>query len=613
MASAKNKYSFAIVLLISVCLIFFNCSFFPINILSWDVFGYYMYLPMIFIYHNWGLQDVTVLHSIIEHYHSSSTLYQAYQTETGFWVMRYPMGMAMLYAPFFFLADFFCRFTHYPHDGFSLPYQIAILTGGICYSICGFYILRKILLRYFTDTVAAISLAIIFFGTNYFMHAGFHGSNAMSHNYLFTMYAFVIWFTIRWHESFRLKYILLLGIVCGITIVSRPSEMVCLFIPALWQIGEKYSLTSKLKLFFSMKNQILFFMMMLFIIAMPQFIYWKIISGKFLFNSYGNNAGEGFEFLHPYITEVLFSFRKGWLVYTPIILFPIAGIYYSIKQRKEFFYLALIYFLINLFIVSSWSCWWYAESFSQRSLIQSYAIMILPLGALVSRLIYFSKMWIRSFVFGILFLLMVLNLFQTWQFLHGIIHPSRMTKAAYMAAFGKTKIPGNMEKLLMLDRSVSGPVEINETEYKKTKEWKEDFENIPNAVTEQFFSGAHSCRIDSSITYSPAIKKRYEEITDKDHAKLKVSMRIYCTTDVKNNPGSLVVAFEHNGYSYGYVPTDVEKLNIRLNQWTEVSINYLTPVIRTKKDILKVYYWNRGKNPVYIDDLKVEVWERKTN
>ena len=48
---------------------------------------------------------------------------------------------------------------------------------------------------------------------------------------------------------------------------------------------------------------------------------------------------------------------------------------------------------------------------------------------------------LRSLVLTIIGLLIMLNLFQTWQFLHGIIHESRMTKAAYFAAFGKTKIP----------------------------------------------------------------------------------------------------------------------------------------------------------------------------
>ena len=611
MVKLKNNNSFATIIVISCCLLFFNFSFFPKNILSWDVFGYYMYLPMIFIYNNWGLQDINILHTIIEHYQSSSTLYQAYQTETGYWVMRYPIGMSMLYAPFFFIGHLVCAFTSFPKDGFSLPYQVAILSGGIFYSITGFYFSRKIMLRFFSDSVTALSLLIIFFGTNYFIHCGFHGSNAMSHNYLFALYAFIVWFTIRWHETFRLKYAVLLGFACGLTIMARPSEIVCLLIPFLWQVGNSYSILEKLKLFLRMKNHLLVVAGILLVIALPQLIYWKIISGKFLFNSYGNNEGEGFEFFHPYVTEVLVSFRKGWFIYTPVILFAISGIVLSIKQRKDYSYPIFIYFILNLYIVSSWSCWWYAESFSQRSLVQSYAVMLLPLGAMVSYLINNVSKWIQHSLFIVIVLLIVLNLFQTWQFLHGIIHPSRMTKEAYFASFGKTKIPDEMEKLLLLDRSSTWPVSIDELKYSKTKEFIEGFENNPHAGKEFVFSGAYSMKMDSTVIYSTTIERTFEELTSKDHAKLKLSIQVYCTTDVKNNPGSLIVSFEHNGYSYGYMSTDLEKLNIELNKWTEVSMYYLTPVIRTKKDALKVYYWHRGKMPVYLDDLKAEVWEKK--
>lgn len=611
MISKKNNLSLGVFILVSACLLFFNFSYFPNNILSWDVFGYYMYLPVTFIYHDWKLLDIGVVRALIEQYHSSSTLYQAYQTETGLWVMRYSMGMAVLYAPFFFIGHIVALAGHFPKDGFSLPYQVAILSGGIIYSITGFWFLRKILLRYFPDFISALSLFIIFFGTNYFWHNSFHGSNAMTHNYLFTLYAIIIWSTIRWHETFKIKYVLLLGLACGLNIIARPSEIICLFIPFLWETGTKYSLLNKLKLFLKMKIHVLILFLLLLLIGMPQLIYWKIISGKFLFNSYGNNAGEGFEFLHPYFMEVLFSFRKGWLVYTPVMFLTIVGILLLLKKKNDFSLPVIIFFLFNIYIVSSWSCWWYAESFSQRSLIQSYAVLALPLGFAINYFFNSAAKWIRVSTVTILCLVVSLNLFQTWQFFHGIIHPSRMTKQAYMASIGKTKIPESMKKLLLIDRDAANRDSIDEKEYFKTKECKEDFETVAGATIEQAFSGTHSFMMDSSVMYSPSIEKPFHEITSSDHAKLKVSFRIYCSGDVALNPGSIVAAFDHKGYSYGYKSTDIENLNIESNNWATVSMFYLTPVIRIKSDKLKVYYWQRGKMSVYIDDIIIEVWERK--
>ena len=97
MPGKKNNLSLAVFIVVLICVAFFNFSIFPKNILSWDVFGYYMYLPLIFIYNNWGLQDVNILYQILEQYQNSSTLYQAYQAEKGYWVMVLLYGINILY------------------------------------------------------------------------------------------------------------------------------------------------------------------------------------------------------------------------------------------------------------------------------------------------------------------------------------------------------------------------------------------------------------------------------------------------------------------------------------------------------------------------------------
>lgn len=60
-------------------------------------------------------------------------------------------------------------------------------------------------------------------------------------------------------------------------------------------------------------KQILLFSLIIFVCVSIQLIYFKIYAGKFIYNSYGANPGEGFEFFHPYILEVLFSLEKDGL------------------------------------------------------------------------------------------------------------------------------------------------------------------------------------------------------------------------------------------------------------------------------------------------------------
>lgn len=598
------KLSFSAIALISLCIVFFNLYSFPHNILSWDVFGYYLYLPMTFIYHNGGLQDMDIVHRMLEQYHGSSSLYQAYSTSTGYGVIRYSMGMAVLYAPFFFVAHLITGFTAFPPDGFSFPYQAAILAGGMIYSIAGFYLLRIVLLRFFTDKIAAACLLLLYFGTNYFFHSSLHGSNAMSHNYLFTLYALLLWSTVKWHETFQIKYAVCLGLACGIAILARPSEAVCLLIPALWQLGSRYSPVSKLKLFGREYKQTALVLLLLFLVGLPQFVYWKITAGKFFYYSYGNNAGEGFEFLHPNILETLFSFRKGWLLYTPVMIFAIAGIVLSLKKKTDFSLAVFVYFVLNLFIVSSWTCWWYAGSFSQRSLIQSYAVLALPLGFALKYI--FIRKWSGIFSAILLFALVLLNLFQTWQTAKGIIHSSLMTKEAYLAAWGKTEIPAGFDKLLLIDREAPDAATIDERFYSKTKEW-----TAPLSLEKILpgFEAEEGMRIDSG--QSCFLEKPYNIITQKDHAKLIIRLRVFCTAEAKQEPGFMVVYAEHNGYPYGYRSIGIKNSVLTLNGWTDISITYLTPVMRIPGDKINICYRHQATIPVWLRELKVEVWEKK--
>lgn len=607
----KNLTIRIVVLVLVIFIILNNFIFFPGNILSWDVFGYYLYLPLKFIYNDLGISNDLLIPSIIEKYHNTATFYQAMEISEGHSVMKYSMGLSILYAPFFFIAHLVAIIFKYPADGFSYPYQLSIFIGGIIYSILGILVLAKVLMYYFDQKITSMILVIIVFATNFIIHMTMYGHNAMSHNHLFLAYSLIIWLSILWHKSYKLKHIIFLAIVCGITILSRPSEIVCLLIPLLWGIYDKKTAIEKKNLLIKYKIQIIVFSSILLVIGAPQFIYWKIFAGKFLFNSYGGNAGEGFEFFSPYILNVLFSFRKGWLIYTPVMIIGLTGFVLIYKKNKSLFYALFIYFIFNLYIVSSWTCWWYAQSFSQRALIPSYIIMAISLG-------YFLN-WLRDqkkiiLTIGYIFIIgcIYLNIFQSIQFHKGIIDGDRMTKKYYFAVFGKMSATNEDKKLLLISRSFDGIEKFNNPEDYKSKLVKKlDFEKDENKVNTFSHSGKYSFRLDNSKIYSTSIETPYYSLTKKDHAWIRVSAYVYPTQNLISNPLSLVIHFNHNDYPYKYMAFDLEKMNLKLNEWNKVSFDYLTPEVRKDDDNLKVYFWFRGNQPVYIDDLQVNVSEEK--
>jgi hypothetical protein len=67
----------------------------------------------------------------------------------------------------------------------------------------------------------------------------------------------------------------------------------------------------------------------------------------------------------------------------------------------------------------------------------------------------------------------------------------------------------------------------------------------------------------------------------------------------------------HNGSAVKYQTTDLEKMHLLPNQWNKVTMDYESPVITDRNDLLQVYFWNRGNTPVWLDDFVIEIFEPK--
>ncbi|CAN5431284.1 hypothetical protein BH09BAC1_BH09BAC1_07920 [soil metagenome] len=401
------------------------------SVLSWDVFGYYAYLPATFLHHD--LLHLEELRNLYEAYSPSSYFYAAHLMDNGNYSMSYTMGLALLYIPFFFLGHLVATLSGAPADGFSWPYQLAIYFGSGVYSLVGIVVIRKVLLRYFQDHIVASCLLILILATNYFFYSFIE--NPMSHSYLFTLYALMLWFTIRWHETFKLKFAVLMGFVIGFIILVRPTDIVGLLIPVLWGVTNKITAIAKAKALWHHKGQLLVLSVCTFLVGLPQLLYWKYTTGHFLYYSYG---GLGFDFAHPHLMDGVFSWRKGWLIYTPAMVLAIIGFIPLYFTKRFMFWGMLLFALVNIYIVFSWSVWYYGGGFGARAMVQSYAVMLFPLAALLSYLQ--GRKLLRWGVWILLGAFTVLNLFQIWQYRMGMYSTEGMTPYVYRLLFFNTHV-----------------------------------------------------------------------------------------------------------------------------------------------------------------------------
>lgn len=577
--------------------------------ICWDTAGYYLYLPQLFIEGDVTLEHPEVPQKIFKEKNLSGTFYQAYYNDKQLWVYKYSIGMAILFLPFFLIGHLIALVGGWPADGYSAPYHHAIFLGGLIYTLLGFGILRRMLLRWFPDLAVAVAMVITVLGTN--LAVMMKVSPAMPHCYLLGVYAIILWLTARWHEKPRTITAVALACTCSITILSRPSEIVCLLIPLLWGVSSIATLKEKWKLIWKTKWQWILAGCVAAIPVALQILLWKATADEWIYYSY--HYPEEMRLVSPFFSEFLFSYRKGWLLYTPIMLFGIAGFFFLRKQKTVFAAL-LVFFVINLWFVSSWTVWWYAESFGSRAILQSYAVMLFPLTALLA---WAYAKRIRGILVSIpLVLLFAFNLFQTWQFEHGVIDASRMTKEYYWFAFGKTKVSyeDKRQRLLLIrdDEGIERFTPDSTYELKKVFTLSWDDANSKDSIA-HVFEGSGSIALTPESPFTPANTFTYSDIAEgADHFWVKASVWLYSDDSLAIADPRLVVHFEGKGGGkgkvYKYKAVQLPP-GIPSHKWVKLEKDYLTPEVRSSdEDFFNSYLWLAGPGTVYADEFRLEFY-----
>lgn len=576
--------------------------------IAWDVYGYYLYLPATFIYHDPGLEKREWLEETRKVYAPSPFPYQYTKGKEKRRVIIYNIGYSFLFAPGFFVAHSLAPVLGYPADGFSVPYQYALEITALIFTLIGIFLFRKICLRFFSDTITALVLLFTLLGTNYFYQVSYDA--VMPHNLLFTLNCLIIWFTIRWHDEYRWKHLLLLALTLGLASICRPTELIWILLPVGWTVADKKSFSNKLHLLLLKWKQLLVFGLVLFLILMIQLGYLKYATGYFrAFNLHS----ESFSFLDPYTLKFLFSYRKGWLLYTPVMIFCLPGFYFLYKQRRDIWLPLTCFFLINVYVLSSWECWWYAASFGQRPMVESYAMMLFPMGAFFNWL-WIKKPWLKI-VFGFfLSFFLVLNLFQTWQFVNSLLDPERMTKAFYWRSFGATSINGEDRKLLSLDRATAVFPEGNPAEksYRNKLIYCNSFEDLlENSVDSTAASGKKSYLLPGGGHNSPTFRGTFSELSSSSYAWVVASVKIKTLTNTTVSNAQLVLTMESRGREISYQTVEFDSLNLVPNEWKNVRLIMLTPEMRHKEDAIVSFVSNSGTQALLLDDFKIELVEPK--
>lgn len=434
------------------------CGWYGKNLDTWgkntiiqnDVISYYAYLPATFIFHDLSFDFINDLPEDFE-----GTIW-VQTAPNGKSILRMTMGMSILWIPFFLLAHLVAHLLGVSTLGYSWPYSLSIFVAALFYMAVGLYYLRKILLRYFSDVVAAITLALVILATNLMYYV--ITEPGMTHVYNFSLIAAFVWFSVKWIEKPTVKYTLVLGFLAGLITLIRPVNVLVLVFPAFIGIASWRDFKDRLAIHW---KKIVLAGFIAFLVLVPQMVYWKLQTGQFVFNSYMDQGK--FFFLKPHILNGLFSYRKGWLVYTPVMAMAFVGLIWMRRKAGELLIPVILFTLVNIYVVFSWWCWWYGGSFGSRPMIDMYGIMALPLAVLIEKL-WERKNWVKDIMITVLIALILLSQFQMSQYRTSLLHWDSMTKEAYWGIFGKKQWPEGYDRMIQApdyDKALRGEKEYN--------------------------------------------------------------------------------------------------------------------------------------------------------
>jgi hypothetical protein len=434
-ASRFLKSNWSLVVILLIWLLFFQVYRNYRNVdkvFSYDVSEYYIYLPAWFIYQD---PDFTFINEIDNRPHIAERT-NIYEVPNGNRLSKMSMGMSLMYSPFFGLGHLGAKLSERNANGYSRPYSFWITLSGLIYAWIGLLLLLKILNRYFDNHISNIVILGIGLGTNLAYYA--MGQGAMSHATSFFLFSLTLFITLEWKRKFSIPYSVLLGLSCAMLVLVRPVNIFFCFLPLLIDLRSPDHFTHTIR-----KNPkaVIIAGLAFTSLLSVQLVYWFVRTGRLMYYSYQE---EGFNFLHPHILEVLFSFRKGWIIYTPLIIFAFAGLFLRSKKTPGLYPAIPLIICIQLYVLSCWENWWYGGSFGFRPMIEYMVLLAFPLAEFTR----FAWNKTRKISMMILVFLIGLNLFQAYQYDKNIIHYDSMSWKAYKAVFLKMKKPDNYESLL---------------------------------------------------------------------------------------------------------------------------------------------------------------------
>lgn len=338
-----------------------------------DGVGYYAYLPAVFQDRDASLK--TLEQREIPH---AIPRFTGVNEIDGRYVIKYPVGEAILLFPFF-LGSWLIAAVAGVTSAFGWPYQAGAALSGAFYFAAGGAITWAFVRERFGERLATLALVLTVFGTNLFHYATYDA--IFSHVYSFFLTATLLWVSRDLAGNASAREWSATGLAVGLIVMTRPTNaLFALFVLVPW-VERTGSLRAAAK---RVAERFRFVLLAGAAALLPlalQIAYWRAATGRLFVYAY---AKEGFDFLHPRITEVLFSIEKGTFVWMPLTLVAVFGLFAGRKKLGLYFPALLCFGALNVWMIAAWHDWAYGGSLGTRPFVEASPLFALALAAAFS-------------------------------------------------------------------------------------------------------------------------------------------------------------------------------------------------------------------------------------
>ena len=551
-----------------------------------DAKGYYGYLQAIFLRNDLGQEPFQ---------------WEYVKRTPNGTLNKYFAGTAVTMAPWFAIGHALALTDPgAPRNGLSEYEMKALFIGAWCYLLLGLLAVRALLIGLgIRERVIAWVVLAFGLGSTLLQMAGFQP--AWSHIHSFCAISTFLLLIHRLTLGANPRWALAAGALFGLIVLIRPvNGLVLLAIPVV--AGKDLpALLARLR---ARPGIALGAVLASALVIGVQPLLWKLQTGNWLEYGYG---GEGFLWGRPEVFKVLFGFRRGLFLWTPVLLLSALGTLLLWRWDRTRAAWSLLYWVSNVYVISSWWIWYYGSGFGARVFVDHYPVLAIPMALLLQRTT--ARTWTLARLF--IATCIVLHLFQLWQYHTNILHHECMDRAKYIWAFGRYaeedrgRLGGNYQEAPYhpngMDVIIAESCDLdNPCTYWGGGHRVED----PKAYT-----GKHVCVYDHEHEFGITFTVPPGVIPPGRDLFLEVGYQRYEAVAGESGPalGITVVQAEGRAPAY-YEPFPINPLpGERNDHWQQIEYRIPVPAL-APDETLKFYLWNKDLRARFlVDDVFMRV------